>query len=583
MPRKKTTSTDSEAERDALKRIYRYAEDVRDGRILTGRKVRLCIERFWRDLERSKTDPDYPWKFDEKKAVRSILYMERFLMPTKGDYDKIRLIDFQCFFQGNVYGWVHKKNGLRRFRKALLLEGRGNGKSTIMAGNASYLASKDDEKGAEIYLVANSQDQAKITGNICSEQIRFSPVLDRHFRCKTDGIYYDPTASCIKWVSSVTKGKDGFNVHGAIFDEIHDYEDYGMINVVERGQNKRRQPVSLYISTMGYVLDGPLMDYYQIFTDAMTPGILDDAVADRMFAMIYELDESDPIDDPDLWIKANPGIGVLLDLNQLKDDYHDCLLVPSKLGDFVTKQLNRFADKSDATYVDISVINRNTEEIDLHTLEGMACYGGMDLSTRDDFTSCCLEFALPGGKIFWLEHTFVPETKVKMNKEKLPWKELQRKGVLTIVENEYVDQPQILEWWKEQSQKYIIQGIGYDPANAMWLVRALQSNNFYCEIVRQGPITLNDPMKDIKELLVNGKLLHNNDRLMRWYMHNVRLRNDHADLEKENWAPVKGKRFGKIDGFMAGLDAHTLYLRNGSVVPGPLQYNLTYYPMTGGK
>lgn len=116
----------------------------------------MACRRFLRDLERSK-DPAYPWHFDEEKAARPCNFIERFLSPTKGDYDRMELMPWQCFVECNLYGWVDKETGLRRYREGLIVVGTGNGKSTMLAGNATYGACKDNERGADIYLLANSK------------------------------------------------------------------------------------------------------------------------------------------------------------------------------------------------------------------------------------------------------------------------------------------------------------------------------------------------------------------------------------------------------------------------------------------
>lgn len=70
-----------------ISRCYEYAHGVDAGRIVACKKVKLACRRFLRDLERAK-DPAYPWRFDEQKAARPVDFIERFLTPTKGDYDK---------------------------------------------------------------------------------------------------------------------------------------------------------------------------------------------------------------------------------------------------------------------------------------------------------------------------------------------------------------------------------------------------------------------------------------------------------------------------------------------------------------
>ncbi|MEG1358369.1 MAG: terminase TerL endonuclease subunit [Clostridia bacterium] len=546
------------------------------GKLSTCEKTIASCSRFLCDLEKSK-DPAYPWRFDERLAARPIQYMERFLVPTKTTFDRMELMPWECFVEGNMYGWVDKVTGLRRFREALILVARGNGKSTLMSGNAAYGASKDGERGADVFLLANSKEQASIVYDECCGQIRTSPFLSSRFRVTRAGIYYDKTNSRIQHRASDSLKLDGLNPHMGIFDEIHAYRDYKLINVIRRGMNKRRQPLAIYITTMGSVIEGPLMDYYALFTDAMTDGLLARSVSDRLFSFICELDKEDNIEDSSCWIKANPGLGVLLDMETLKGDWERCKNIPSERSDFITKQLNVMVDASDASFVDINVINRNRKRIDMSSLEGRCCYGGFDLSSREDFTAAALEFQLDNGDVFELQHSWVPRRKVELDNEKIPYYEWAMQGYLTICDGEYIPQDVVYRWFLEQRKHYEIVTIGYDPANAVWLVRALEADCFNCEVVRNGPITLNDPMKDVRELLLDGRLVCNDDPMMRWYMHNVRLRNDYRDREKENWMPVKRNRYRKIDGFMAFLFAHTVAMQKAPIMGDTVSADVTVY------
>ena len=68
--------------------------------------------------------------------------------------------------------------------------------------------------------------------------------------------------------------------------------------------------------------------------------------------------------------------------------------------------------------------------------------------------------------------------------------------------------------------------------------------------------------------LLDGNIVSNDDEMLRWYMHNVRLRNDFRDRDKENWYPTKRNRYRKIDGFMACLDAHAVSMEQTPVWGG---------------
>lgn len=545
----------------AIQRLNDYVDQVLSGQIVACEKVKMACQRHKRDMKNSEA-PGYPWRFDPVLGARPIDFMERFIKPTKGRYDALHLMGWQCFVLGSIYGWVHKETGLRRYREALVLVGRGNGKTTLVSGLPPFAVSKDNEPGAEVYLLANSKEQARICYEMCFQQVQASPALRGRFRALRDGMYYDKTAGLIRPRASDSRKLDGLNTHLAIFDELHEYQHYKLINVIQRSHNKRMQPLDFYISTMGYVLDGPLMDFYGRFTDAMLEEPpFPQEVADSMFSFICEIDKDDRVDDETCWIKANPSLGVLLDINTLRLDYERSRGTPRMLADFITKQLNVMVDASDATLVDAQVINRNKKVIDWNSLLGRSCYGGFDLSSREDFTAAALVFPLDDGDFFVLQHSWVPRAKVERDNEKIDYYGWAMQGFLTIVEGEYVQQEMVYDWFVQQSKAYAIQAIGYDPANAVTLTRMLQDRGFDCEIVRQGPLTLNDPMKDVREQLLAGKIISNNDPMLRWYLGNVRLRNDYRDREKENWMPTKKNRYRKIDGFMAWLDAHTIYMR----------------------
>ena len=551
-----TTSTTSEV----IQSVYDYARDALDGKVLVCEKVKMACRRFFADLERSEKDPEWPWIFDEERAIRPILYMEKYLTPSKGAYDHFYLMPWQRFCEANLYGWVHRETGLRRFNEGLIVVGRGNGKSTMVSGNASFGVSKDDERGADVYLLANSKEQAAIVFNECATQIRESKIAKR-FRVLRDAIYYDRTNGCIRHRASDSRKLDGLNPAMAVFDELHAYRDFKLINVIKRGMNKRRQPLAIYITTMGTVLDGPLMYFYQLFTDAMIPGKLREDVADRMFAFICELDEDDDIEDSSLWIKANPSIGVLLDLEQLKNDWERSKHIPQERADFICKQLNIFTNSTEAKYVDYSVLERNNTTFDEHGLEGRECYGGFDLSLTEDFTAAALEFPLDDGRVFWLGHTWLPEKKAQMDNEKIPYYEWAMQGFLTLVPGDYVQYELVYQWFVDAAKKYEIMSIGYDPANAMRLVQSMQAAGLPVNLVRQGPLTLNAPMKDMRELLLDGRLVTNNNPLCRWYLDNVKIRQGTRDAEHENWLPTKAGKYQKIDGFAALIDAHAEQMR----------------------
>lgn len=549
---------------EADPRVAQYARETMDGSVLVCEKIALAIKRCMDDLQKEE-DPDFKWRFDAELASRPIRFVEKFMKP-QGNYTEFKLMLWQCFFEANLFGWVHKETGERRFRKATLLVGGGNGKTPLIAGTAIYCQSQLGIKDCNVDIFANSKEQAEIMLGDCAYMITGSPVLHKHYDCKVKGIFYKEGGE-IRSRASDARKLDGIRPTVALIDEKHEMRNYRLINHCVRSLNKAKEnQLMVTLSTMGYVLDGPLVDDYRR-GEQILRGVYPKEVAERELVMIYELDAQDDYEDPELWIKANPSLGVLLDIEDLKSTWTESRLVPGLKADFLTKQLNIFTQTDEAGFISFELLERNRDTVDIESLRGCIAYGGIDVGASEDHCGVHLEIEMPDKRLFWLSHTFVPERKATIDANSIPYEEYERMGLLTIVPGEYVKQEVILDWFDEQAKMFNIVGIGYDPANASLLVRALESYRgegtsvFRCEAVRQGALSLNAPMKHLREQFIEGRIVHNQNSLLEWNICNVRLRKDYKDRQNENWTPVKATQLQKIDAFMAGLNAHAIRMR----------------------
>lgn len=95
--------------------------------------------------------------------------------------------------------------------------------------------------------------------------------------------------------------------------------------------------------------------------------------------------------------------------------------------------------------------------------------------------------------------------------------------------------------------------ITYDPAKAFRLNKAFEQDGYPTEIVRQGFLTLGPAMDDLRNMFLDGKVIFNENPLLRWYINNVELVMD----RNRNKMPTKSNRYRKIDGFAAMLNSHT--------------------------
>lgn len=166
---------------------------------------------------------------------------------------------------------------------------------------------------------------------------------------------------------------------------------------MKQARGARLQPLIMYISTAGYVLDGPLMDFIDNGKEALSD--YDAHVDERTFYYLASLDKVEESDDPELWIKANPNL-CLMDTVNLISDYIKDKRTPAEYATWLTKQFNIFSSTDELSFVTIETINKNKRIIDEDTLLGRSCIGGYDLSETQDFTATGLEFKLDDGSIF---------------------------------------------------------------------------------------------------------------------------------------------------------------------------------------
>ena len=114
-----------------------YAEQVLSGDVLACKWVRLACERFLRDLERAETDA-FPYRWDTDKAEKVMRFAQKLPHvkgkwarkdPKTGKSQRLKLEPWQCFCLGNIFGWVKKTTGFRRFNRASIYIPRKAGKA----------------------------------------------------------------------------------------------------------------------------------------------------------------------------------------------------------------------------------------------------------------------------------------------------------------------------------------------------------------------------------------------------------------------------------------------------------------------
>ncbi|MFC0188225.1 terminase large subunit [Fictibacillus aquaticus] len=524
-----------------------YAEKILSGEIVASKKVKLLCQRHLNDLEKSK-DPDYPYEYSIEKANRPIMFIERFCKHSIGKFAGLPLILalWQKFIICCIFGWVHKETGYRRFRTILVMIARKNGKSTLASAIALYLLMKDKEYGARVYTLANKRDQAKLVFEESKRMVRQSPALRKRTRIIRDKIYFDRMNAELEPLASDSKKLDGLNTHGAIFDEIHEYKDSKLMNVIESSIDAREQPIIFDITTAGFVMDGPLMNLYET-ADKLLNNTIE---YDDFFPYIAEIDKEDDWEEESCWIKANPNLGESLSIEKLRTSIHG-MKMKKEINEIKTKRFNIFVNSAEK-WLEWDIIKRNNGTFDESELQGQMCIGGADLSSTTDITSVNLEFPQEDGSIKVIHHSFIPEAKLLNNEDRANYERWRDMGLLTVLDGEVIDYDFITQWFVKHAATYHIQEICYDPYNATQWYTQMAGLGFEMVKVQQGFKSMNQSMKDYERLLIQGKVNYNYDLMFQWYLSNTKTLKDSTG----NIKPEKANRYARIDGVAAALTAH---------------------------
>jgi len=201
--------------------IVQYCHDCIDGTIPSGVKHKWACQRFLDDLDRVGT-PDFPYIWDESAADRIVKWFA-LLRHSKGALagKPIELTPWQKFRECQIYGWIHRETGRRRFRKAFTEVARKNAKSQLLSGEALYelavTATKNGEVD-EVYCAGVKRDQSKIVFSECDLMTRGTLIRSK-FRFKRDQIEHVKTGSFMKALSKEDgKSGDGTNPAMLIID-----------------------------------------------------------------------------------------------------------------------------------------------------------------------------------------------------------------------------------------------------------------------------------------------------------------------------------------------------------------------------
>lgn len=544
--------------------IREYYQLIKDGKVVVSKKVKIQYEYLIWLIDHSKK-----WKYDEKQAIKAIAFIENFCKHSTGDMGgKPFLLElWQKAFVVAIFGIVDIETGKRKHRKATLIIGRKNGKSTLASAIAIYMFIMDNEPGAQIFTVGVNREQAKIVWKESKSMISKDPTLRRLAKSRVADIVY---GDCLyKPLSRDSNSLDGLNVHCGVLDEMHAWTDQNLYDVVVDATSARSNWLILTITTAGTVRGSVFDRLYDDGVEHLTniakhnQKNFEDYTENMLF-VAYELDSRDEWTDPKCWQKANPGLGTIKKFKDLENEVEAAKRNSDKVKNLLTKQFNIRETSSDAWLSIEDIINEET--FDINELKPKYALGGFDLSETTDLTCASLMFMIPNSdKIYLKQMYWMPSDtlEIREKEDKVPYQKWVEQGYLTICDGNRVNHKVIKEWFLEMQDKYGVYlfAIGYDRWSANYLVDDMEQTfgKKTMEAVAQGAQTLSAPMYQLGAEMRSKKIVYNRNPIFEWCCTNVRVSPD----RNGNIVPIKIKQSKvRIDGFASALDAYVALDRN---------------------
>ena len=506
------------------------------------------------------------YRYDVKSANFAVNWIEKFCSHAKGElggkpfklekWQKDEIIK-------PLFGWKRKKDGLRKYNRCAVFVPRKNGKSTLGSAIALYMLCADGEKGAEIYSAASDRTQAGIIHEVAKTMVNQHPELRKRVQVYQNSIVYEKTASFYKAISSDVKTKHGFNAHAIIFDELHAQPNRELWDVLTTSIGARTQPIVIIFTTAGF--DKKSICYHQYeYAKKVKAGIIHD---DTFLPVIYESDELDSIMDESIWKKANPNYGISLKQQYVRDEALRAQNEPGYENTFRRLQLNQWTS-SDVRWITDTTWMACNQVPDLAKLEGKACYAGLDLASKRDITSFVLMFEPDEhGNFNVLPFFFIPELNAieRVTKDNVPYDQWIRQGLIIETPGDVTDYDFIQAYIIDLHKKFNIKSIAYDRWNSSQCIINLQKENFNCTPFGQGFASMSAPTKELETYVLQKKIAHGGNAVLRWMASNVMLQIDAADNKKIH----KGKSTEKVDGMVALVMALGEYMTHKKEIVSP--------------
>lgn len=469
-----------------------------------------------------------------------------------------------------LYDEIAKKNGKSEFAAALgLYHLLADGENLPQVG----VFAADKNNADIIYLAAKYMVEHTCLGQPAHDPIAWARDSRREIHTKFGGV--------LKVYSSDADTKHGYSFSCILVDELHAQPNRRLWDVLTAGSDAaRRQQAVIVLTTAGDDPDRKSIGW-EIHEKCRR------LLAWRRGEPERELDEDDPQwcpimygigmltgDDPDkiadldiydeaLWKQCNPSLGITIPWRKFRADARAARQSEAAERLFRWLRLNQWIATKDVGWLPLTLYDKTQwgpsakkeREAALAQLEGMRCYGGLDLSTTTDLSAFVLLFPPQPGLETWVAvfQAWRPLADIVAAEQRdhVPYRDWERAGFLQLCPGDLVDFDQVEQAICQAASLYDLRLLGVDPYLSRTLTQRLIKGGIQVAEIPQTMAGMSPAMKELERLLRARQMGHVHNTCARWNFGNVRCAVD----GNENQKPMKNRSTGRIDMAVAWIIA----------------------------
>lgn len=537
---------------------YQYALSVVNEDVISGRYIKKECSKFLHELENDKSK--YFFDVDMLETLDSLTKLINMADGMKEGVSAYEALGgFQWYFLANVLCWKYKENPKRRkYEKSLLLIGRKNGK-TFLTGLIFLIFMMIEPEYSKFFSVSATKDLSSLIKEQMEMLLDKSPALSNHFKWLRSEVRFTAKKSSMKPLAYSLDKLDGRKAAVWLSDETGALPSRYPIDSMRSSQMNQLNKTGIIISTAYQTTDNPMTEEVD-YAEKVMDGIIQD---DKTFALLYKPDNPKEWMSEEALYQSNPILYDVPENYEMLDDERTMATeMPSKKSNFLTKHLNIFIDGDiEESFVTIDDLRQGKIAEEDFDWDGREVYLGIDLAETVDNTAVSMVYYDNDEDKFYTKcWSFIPQEKAteKSKRERINYFLMRDKGWAFLCGDRVISQRFVEDYVLGIEKKYnvIVKGIGYDRRNAISSVnRFIDEGDYECIEVRQNSSSLGPTFKMMRDYIIDGNFLYQENELLENNYKNARITYDTT----MNIYVNKKKSAGKIDGVYATADAMYLW------------------------